>query len=292
MPVFEGLVPIRALDHLVQDLLYVLSTWHALAKYRLHTQTTVTRLDEATYTLGILMRRFRKETAALRTKELQKEKEARLRRVAKQAEKEGRQATSAEASSSPQHKMLNLFTYKLHALGDYVAAIRMFGTTDNYNTQIVSNHSFCLFQSELRSCVQGELEHRRVKRMYARTNKTRTSTAQITTLEMRYRRLQRIKARMNSQSRSEQDLLRDALTDVASGDPRSTPLHTAPHTRPFSASTVTRELMPQTSGYEKYQISSERRNPIVIRQLVSRLNGKDLAVKVSMKMSGRLEFRN
>lgn len=35
-------------------------------------------------------------------------------------------------------EILNLFTYKLHALGDYVRTIRAFGTTDSYSTQIVS----------------------------------------------------------------------------------------------------------------------------------------------------------
>jgi hypothetical protein len=34
-------------------------------------------------------------------------------------------------------QILNLFTYKLHALGDYVRTIRAFGTTDSYSTQIV-----------------------------------------------------------------------------------------------------------------------------------------------------------
>lgn len=36
-------------------------------------------------------------------------------------------------------KMFNLSTYKLHALGDYVSTIRLFGTTDSYSTQIVCN---------------------------------------------------------------------------------------------------------------------------------------------------------
>jgi hypothetical protein len=34
-------------------------------------------------------------------------------------------------------QILNLFTYKLHALGDYVRTIRAFGTTDSYSTQTV-----------------------------------------------------------------------------------------------------------------------------------------------------------
>lgn len=38
----------------------------------------------------------------------------------------------------PKIKILSLCTYKLHALGDYVRTIRLFGTTDSYSTQIVS----------------------------------------------------------------------------------------------------------------------------------------------------------
>jgi hypothetical protein len=34
-------------------------------------------------------------------------------------------------------KILNLLTYKLHALGDYVHTIWLFGTTDPYSTQTV-----------------------------------------------------------------------------------------------------------------------------------------------------------
>ena len=34
-------------------------------------------------------------------------------------------------------KTFNLQTSKLHALGDYVETIKMFGTTDSYSTQIV-----------------------------------------------------------------------------------------------------------------------------------------------------------
>jgi hypothetical protein len=37
-----------------------------------------------------------------------------------------------------QSKTLNLNTYKIHALGDYVSAIRTYGTTDSYSTETVS----------------------------------------------------------------------------------------------------------------------------------------------------------
>ncbi|KAJ3557882.1 hypothetical protein NP233_g11630 [Leucocoprinus birnbaumii] len=65
-------------------------------------------------------------------------------------------------------------TYKLHAMGDYEEAIWRFGTTDGYSTQI------------------GELEHRRVKRFYAQTNKQAGFTAQIAKQQRRQRILHKI----------------------------------------------------------------------------------------------------
>ncbi|KAF9791086.1 hypothetical protein BJ322DRAFT_994532, partial [Thelephora terrestris] len=55
----------------------------------------------------------------------------------------------------PKGSGFNLETYKIHALGDYADNIEQFGPTDCFSTQ------------------QGELEHRRVKRFYKRTNKVR-----------------------------------------------------------------------------------------------------------------------
>lgn len=43
-------------------------------------------------------------------------------------------------------KVFNLCTYKIHALGHYIAAIARFGTTDNYSTQTVG-HIFSDFIS-------------------------------------------------------------------------------------------------------------------------------------------------
>ena len=40
--------------------------------------------------------------------------------------------------ASSTHTLFSMCTYKLHALGDYVAAIARFGTTDNYSTQVVT----------------------------------------------------------------------------------------------------------------------------------------------------------
>jgi hypothetical protein len=37
-------------------------------------------------------------------------------------------------------KIFSMCTYKLHALGHYVAAVARFGTTDSYSTQIVCEY--------------------------------------------------------------------------------------------------------------------------------------------------------
>jgi Sec-independent protein translocase protein TatA len=143
MPAFEGLFDmVPGLDNLVQDLLFTLATWHAHAKYRLHTASTIKMFHAVTRTLGGLMRKFRKSTINLKTKELKKKREARLRRAAKKAAKaakEGRNVdTDQEEPLTSLGKAFNLITYKWHALADYVPAIIRLGTTNNYNSQVVS----------------------------------------------------------------------------------------------------------------------------------------------------------
>jgi hypothetical protein len=41
--------------------------------------------------------------------------------------------------SDPKLATFNLTAYKVHALGDYVEAIRQHGTTDSYSTEPVSS---------------------------------------------------------------------------------------------------------------------------------------------------------
>jgi hypothetical protein len=43
----------------------------------------------------------------------------------------------AASASGPLLKTFNLNTYKVHALGDYTAHIRRYGTTDSYSTEVV-----------------------------------------------------------------------------------------------------------------------------------------------------------
>jgi hypothetical protein len=143
--VFDGLLP-EPHNEIVMTLLFRLAEWHALAKLRMHTETTLTHTEPSTTTLGKELRRFQDVTcSAFKTKELPKETAARGRRQAQTRAKKAprsntRKPPSAEVDKRPMEgkaKTLNLSTYKLHALGDYFKTIRLFGTTDSYSTQPV-----------------------------------------------------------------------------------------------------------------------------------------------------------
>ncbi|THV05634.1 hypothetical protein K435DRAFT_816329 [Dendrothele bispora CBS 962.96] len=191
MPVFEGLIP--GFDRDIQDLLFTLNSFHSLAKLRLHSEKSLDLLDKTTTELGRLFRNFEKNACqAYRTKELRKETAAQERRNAKSAEK-GRTAggkgkrkrkdedeQDQQAGASPL-RSFNLSTFKFHALGHYIRFIRLYGTTDNYSTQI------------------GELEHKRVKRFYSRTNKTFKFVRQIAAQEKRKRIIQNLKTSFEKQ---------------------------------------------------------------------------------------------
>ncbi|KAI0744837.1 hypothetical protein C8Q76DRAFT_789312 [Earliella scabrosa] len=219
IPVFENLLPAAA-NEIVMTMLFNLCTWHAFAKLRLHSETTLNAFDLATRALGQSMRAFlRKVCPTYATRELPKETQCRLARAARAATKDAAPKpaaasskifsaplkgpdTPAASSRPPQgpvssassiaalpptgltksmtreapkrapakaipqkrksrRKVFDLNTYKYHRLGDYVRTIRLFGTTDNFTTQT------------------GELEHRRVKRLYALTNKNSRFAKQI-----------------------------------------------------------------------------------------------------------------
>ena len=126
-------------------LLYRTAEWHAFAKLRLHTESTLEHLKQLTTELGQLTRNFRDSTqSAFLTFKLPKETEARRRR---QNSGKGKEKTMAGDASGKNSKHLNLSTYKWHALSDYVHAIRLFGPMDGFSTQVVSN----LFPMQLSS---------------------------------------------------------------------------------------------------------------------------------------------
>ncbi|KAF8350424.1 hypothetical protein F5887DRAFT_913458 [Amanita rubescens] len=127
-------------NRIVLNLLFELATWHALAKLRLHTETTINALEASTKRLGKSLREFKSVTCETYvTKELPSEEAARGRREsalrAKQPASNG--PTTNTTARRKREKKFNLSTYKLHALGDYPHTIRMFGTTDGYTSQVV-----------------------------------------------------------------------------------------------------------------------------------------------------------
>jgi len=141
--VFEGLLQ-EPHNTSLMTLLYRTVEWHAFAKLRLHTESTLQHLEQLTTELGQLMRKFRDTTQSVfATLELPRETEARKRRQISGKGKEKAAADNA-SESGKKSKVLNLFTYKWHALGDYVHAIRLFGPTDGFSTQVVSKISLCI----------------------------------------------------------------------------------------------------------------------------------------------------
>jgi hypothetical protein len=126
------------------ELLFICAHWHGLAKLRMHTDPTLDILDQLTTDLGDALRKFNETVcSSYETRELPREAASRRRRNAKKvsstnnsSSKHGKAATDL---SSSKVKHLNLHTYKYHALGDYVAMIRQYGTTDSYSTESVSD---------------------------------------------------------------------------------------------------------------------------------------------------------
>ncbi|THU88485.1 hypothetical protein K435DRAFT_821626 [Dendrothele bispora CBS 962.96] len=106
-----------------------------LLQLRLHSDRSIDCLEDATTDLGKSLRKFVSTVCeAYDMRELPKETAARGRQRAKLANK-GNQRKGVGDSSSGK-KSFNLSTYKIHSLGHYPRFIRLFGPTNNYNTQI------------------------------------------------------------------------------------------------------------------------------------------------------------
>ena len=71
------------------------------------------------------------------TKELPREEAARVCHRANASAKGKGKGTATSDKPSSAHASFNIYTYKLHALGNYVANIWLYGLTDNYSTQVV-----------------------------------------------------------------------------------------------------------------------------------------------------------
>ena len=136
IPVFDELLP-SPHNEIVLNLLFELATWHALAKLRMHTDSSVNFLETSTKRLGKAIRGFASTSQAFHTIELPSEETARRK---KQVKLDLKGKGNADVGTAHK-KLLNLSTYKLHALGDYASTIRRYGTTDNYSTQTVITRS-------------------------------------------------------------------------------------------------------------------------------------------------------
>ncbi|KAF8151063.1 hypothetical protein BJ912DRAFT_1071771 [Pholiota molesta] len=212
MPVFDGLLDEPEHDRDIASLLFTVAEWHALAKLRMHTDSTLGWLQQCTASLGRQLRRFQKHTCSF---------------------------FDTRCDFTPSHyskkKVFSLSLIKLHALGDYVRTIMMFGTSDSYSTQ------------------SGELEHRRVKRFYARTNKNR-AVRQITRLERREHMLAGLKREKANRT-----------TNRSKTSP----------TLDFAQS----EVLPHTPPEFHHHISMSRNFPVHIQNFLAATSNEDPAIK-------------
>ena len=125
--------------------------------------------QRVTRKLGNELRFLRDTCTGFTTKELRHEAECCRQKEACAAP--SNTATMSSTTNDHWPKMLNLNTYKLHALGDYPSPIKLFGTTDSFSTQLVCQTFFSCMERLLRLYWQGELEHQTSKSRYARTSR-------------------------------------------------------------------------------------------------------------------------
>jgi hypothetical protein len=172
IPAFEDLLD-EPHNKQLMKLLYRTAEWHALAKSRMHTDTTLEHLHRLTKEFGGLMRQFRDQTCSqFDTVELPREVAARNRNQRRGQAKvstkgltldgpEGPSSASSHqvipspnAASSPKGdtrpvpssrklRTMNLSTTKFHFLGDYVRTIHQVGCTDSFSTQLVTHLFLC-----------------------------------------------------------------------------------------------------------------------------------------------------
>jgi hypothetical protein len=134
----EGILE-EPFNGMLLDLLYTLQFWHSMAKMRMHTDSTLDILEDATVALGWELRRFAVVLCPnYKTKESAREFAARKKRADK-----GK--LSEKANDARRDKTFNANTVKMHFLGDYAQYIRRNGTTDSYSTVSVSGLIFRRF---------------------------------------------------------------------------------------------------------------------------------------------------
>lgn len=140
LPVFTGLFP-EPHNSKIMALIFTLGHWHGLAKLQMHTDETLKALDKVTKHLAASLHRFVEDVCpAFSTRELRREAKSRKRQQARHANSGSHTSAQHPGTTDRCPKVLNLRTYKLHALSNYVSQMKLFGTTDSYSTQAV-----CIF---------------------------------------------------------------------------------------------------------------------------------------------------
>ena len=109
----------------------------------MHIDPTLDVFSQVITSLGKSLRTFKEKTSVVfPTQEFEREQVARTQRQAKVAADtvpgSSKSRPTKSDGSAQEPKQLNLRTYKLHALGDYLHTIRRVGMTDSYSTQSVS----------------------------------------------------------------------------------------------------------------------------------------------------------
>ena len=132
-------------DRIVCKLLFELATWHSLVKLQLHTETTVTNLENSATRLGHLLRKFKNDICSIyATRDLPSEEAARGQHKAAKAAKAGKKPETPPAPTGkkkkkkkPKLRKFMMEMYKLHGLPDYPAAIHAHRVTENTSTKNV-----------------------------------------------------------------------------------------------------------------------------------------------------------
>jgi hypothetical protein len=260
---------------IVLDLLFELATWHGLAKLRLHTESTLSVLEASTSWLGVALRKFSSTTCeAFDTRELPSEEAARGRRNARMAMKKApllssrakgkqRQGLGTNVGrGAQQQRKFSLDTYKLHALGDYVAMIRLYGTSDGISSQTVI---ILLYSCELDlNHSQGELEHHRCKRYFPLVHKGLKHYAKgIANHISRERLLNNLSAQLNVQPEERSSKKRKV--------------------NPTPSTAISPEIIGPARPTDRYQISNDTRNPLKLN-IFLRTHDNDPSVKVLINL--------
>jgi len=133
-PCFEGLFP-RSVDSQIQDLLFIMACWHAFAKLRLHTDSSLDVFRGLTAAFTWQIRHFaNKVCPKFDTVETPSERAAIIRADATRAKKDAQTSTRGMKRMA---KRFNINTPKFHSIVHYPDNIAKYGTTDSYSTQMV-----------------------------------------------------------------------------------------------------------------------------------------------------------